>query len=262
MARKKAFGTCCLCLQERLLTFEHVPPEAAFNDQPVVLADINRLIGEDLFKHLEKQRGRQQQRGAGSHSLCEQCNNDTGKWYVRAYVDLVAAGMKGYGSVQAGEAVIMTATIRPLRAFKQMLTMFCSACGPGFARAHPGVPRYLLNRESRDLPPGIDIYLAFLDHKTMATRQAGISGRLDLEAGRTHTYAEISFPPYVLVMALGSEPPDTRLAKVTHFSNASIDDERNMQLVLHCVQTNTYLPADYSTRDQLAAISARRDAKK
>ena len=44
------------------LTFEHVPPKGAFNDRPVLLADINRLIGKDIYEELTKARGRQNQR--------------------------------------------------------------------------------------------------------------------------------------------------------------------------------------------------------
>jgi hypothetical protein len=256
MARKKEVGTCCLCLEEGPLTFEHVPPESAFNDRPVVLADINRLIDQDLFKELEAQRGRESQRGAGRHSLCHQCNVTTGNWYVRAYVDLVEAAMPFFGKVRTSQVEIFTPTIRPLRVLKQILTMFCSACGPGFARARPEVTRYLLNRGSRQLPNGIDIYLALLAHQTMAARRSGITGRIDLDTGLTHTYAELSFPPFVAVMALGSDQsPDGRLARVTGFNQFSIDEERKIQLALHCVQTNTYLPGDYSTRDRLEEIS-------
>jgi hypothetical protein len=74
------------------------------NDRPVILADINRLIGQDLFKELEAQRGRESQRGAGRHSLCKRCNVSTGNWYVRAYVDLVQAAMPFFGKVRAGES--------------------------------------------------------------------------------------------------------------------------------------------------------------
>src|SRR5260370_15859739 len=63
--RKEVVGTCCLCLETTVLTFEHVPPEGAFNDSPVILADINRLIGKDLYAELLKARGRDNQRGAG-----------------------------------------------------------------------------------------------------------------------------------------------------------------------------------------------------
>jgi len=94
------------------------------------------------------------------------------------------------------------------------------------------------------------------------TRQAGITGRIDLGTGRTHTYAEISFPPFDIIMGLGSDPsPDERLARLTWFNQFSLDEERRIQLALHCVQTNTYLPGEYSTRDRLREISERRETE-
>jgi hypothetical protein len=256
--RKEVVGTCCLCLETTVLTFEHVPPEGAFNDRPVILADINRLIGKDLYAELLKARGRENQRGAGRYSLCKACNVNTGNWYTRSYIDLVQAAMPAFSMARAGEAYAFSVTIRQLKVLKQILTMFCSACGPGFARAHSGVPRYLLNPESRQLPAGIDVYLALLDRKTMATRQSGISGRIDLDSQRVLTYSEFSFPPFDVVMALDSPAPDPNLMRVTWFNQYSLNEQRQVALALHCVQTNTYLPADYSTRERLEEISAKK----
>ena len=54
---------------------------------------------------------------------------------------------------------------------------------------------------------------------------------------------------------------DERLAKLTSFNQFSIDEQRRIQLGLHCVQTNTYLPGEYSTRDKLREISEQREPK-
>ncbi len=63
------------------------PPEAAFNDQRILEADIHKLIGsEDLIKDLTSPKGRYNQRGAGKFTLCEQCNTKTGDWYAKSYV--------------------------------------------------------------------------------------------------------------------------------------------------------------------------------
>jgi hypothetical protein len=72
MATKQ--GVCHLCGQAGKLSFEHVPPEAAFNDQRVLESDIHRLLGsKDLINDLENPRGRYKQRGAGNYTLCESC---------------------------------------------------------------------------------------------------------------------------------------------------------------------------------------------
>jgi hypothetical protein len=75
------FGVCHLCGVNGKLSFEHVPPEAAFNDQRVLESDIHRLIGGDLIKELEKPTGKYNQRGAGKYTLCDRCNTSTGGWY-------------------------------------------------------------------------------------------------------------------------------------------------------------------------------------
>jgi hypothetical protein len=68
------FGVCHLCGINGKLSFEHVPPEAAFNDQRVLESDVHRLIGGDLIKELEKPTGKYNQRGAGKFTLCDRCN--------------------------------------------------------------------------------------------------------------------------------------------------------------------------------------------
>jgi hypothetical protein len=196
MARGKASrpeGICCLCLETRPLSFEHVPPAAAYNDRPVLHAQLDRLMEGHLLDRLENPEGVESQRGAGRHSLCERCNSVTGSWYGKAYIDLVEAAMGPFLQSSAGDQIHFNATIRPLRVLKQMLAMFCSACGPGLAETHSGLTRYLLNREDRNLPPGIDVYLALVDQHSLASRQFGISARADIETGRIFTYAEIAF---------------------------------------------------------------------
>ena len=80
-------GQCHLCGSSGPLTFEHVPPSAAFNDHRVLEADIHKLIGSDLLADLKNPTGKYNQRGSGKFTLCRRCNNDTGGWYGRAYVE-------------------------------------------------------------------------------------------------------------------------------------------------------------------------------
>jgi hypothetical protein len=53
----------------------------------VLEADIYKLIGSDLVEDLKNPQGKINQRGSGKHTLCHRCNNDTGGWYGRAYVE-------------------------------------------------------------------------------------------------------------------------------------------------------------------------------
>lgn len=241
-------GKCCLCLESRPLSFEHVPPRAAFNDKPVLHAELERMMKGNLLEALENPRGEESQRGAGRYSLCKKCNSETGSWYGKAYVEMVAAAMGPCRATSAGDIVQFNASIRPLRVLKQILVMFCSACGPGFAETHIGLTRYLLNRNDRNLPPGIDVYLALLDLRSLASRQFGISGRIDVNTGKIFTYAEIAFPPLDLVLTLNCDRPDPALMQITQFQHDDYNQRRSVTLLLQSVQTNTFLPAEYPTR--------------
>ena len=65
MARART-GKCSMCGQDGKLSFEHVPPKAAFNDRKVFEADVRSLFSgsEALFVD---PKGKWNQRGAGIH---------------------------------------------------------------------------------------------------------------------------------------------------------------------------------------------------
>ena len=126
------FGVCHLCGATAKLSFEHVPPEAAFNDQRVLESDIHRVMSGDLIAELEKPTGKFNQRGAGKFTLCDRCNTTTGGYYGRSYVQFVKQVFPLCHMVQPGTPVTFDCQIRPLDVFKQILMMFCSASSPDF----------------------------------------------------------------------------------------------------------------------------------
>ncbi len=257
MRRKKVHGQCHLCGSNGRLTFEHVPPQSAFNNVRILKADIDRLINsDDSKKEIENPKGEYVQGGAGSYTLCKTCNNDTGSWYASDYVEFVKAVFPLCRQAPKEARVSFRAKMRPLRVLKQILVMFCSACPPGFAAKHPDLVRYLLNRTSREFPPGIQVWASLFDTRnSRATRQSGISGRLDLDAG-TSIYSEISFPPFNFVMTLdGSRPPDTRLANIDFMHEFEYSEHAEVTLSLYNLSVNTYFPGDYRTLDQLPSKS-------
>ena len=81
---KPVFGTCHLCGSHGKLSFEHVPPKAAFNHRRILHTAFEKILAA---QNLDDVRGTFQQRGAGAYTLCEKCNNDTGSWYSGAYAD-------------------------------------------------------------------------------------------------------------------------------------------------------------------------------
>ena len=251
MARQKSIaGRCALCGEEGRITFEHVPPEAAFNDERVMLADIHQLLGSNRLLGDDGVQGRYQQRGAGAYTLCERCNNNTGAWYAREYVRFVHVVFPLALSVPTGESISFSFPFKPLPLLKQIATMFCSACGPSFADAQPAIRRFILNREERGLPPKLSFHLGLFDvHSSKASRQSGITGRLTGQ--HMEVFSEISFPPLNAVMSCEGGPPDGRLYDITWFSRYDLREQTQVLFKLYNLPVNSYFPGDYRTRAEI-----------
>ncbi|WP_237212999.1 hypothetical protein [Falsiroseomonas oryziterrae] len=267
MARRKAvFGECHLCGTHGKLSFEHVPPEAAFNDRKVLLHSIEKLISaDDIAAAMEDTSGTQiKQRGMGAYTLCERCNNTTGSWYGSAYVELAHAAMPLAFDPRSRGGVFVVASIRPLNVLKQILTMFCSANAPRFAATRDGLRRFLLNREARAVPGGVRVYLGLVDgENSRVLRQAGLTGRLTLGAANPILLvSEIVFPPFALIMTVDSEFDDPRLVEISvPFGRFDYDQKAEVPLLLHAVPSTTYFPGDYRTTDEVRRDRAANDAQ-
>src|ERR1700740_102769 len=85
-------GICRLCGSYGPLSFEHVPPHAAFNNHRVVVISFDKYLGAVNLDEIRG--GRVQQRGVGAYTLCVQCNNDTGAWYGSAYAEWAYQAMQ------------------------------------------------------------------------------------------------------------------------------------------------------------------------
>ena len=80
MAKRQVIGICMVCGWYGQLTFEHVPPQCAFNNSPARTYSLDQWM---LFEAGEKARWENDQRGSGYSALCGTCNNERGgKWYV------------------------------------------------------------------------------------------------------------------------------------------------------------------------------------
>jgi len=236
-------GTCHLCGETTSLTFEHVPPKAAFNNRPVVRAPLESLIKAQGLDGLDSIRGPQNQRGAGAYTLCGPCNNNTGKWYGPAYVDWAYQGLYALDHAQIAPSILFIFRVFPLRVIKQILCMFLSANPPGVGKHNHELARFVLNRQHKWLPTWIRIYVALTNSKR--SRQAGLTGNLELGRGKMRLFSEISFPPFTYVMTHESEPPDQRLVDISHFGERGFQEWVDVPLALPILPVYTFFPGDY-----------------
>src|SRR5438128_728806 len=125
MSRRKVEGHCHLCGAYGPLSFEHVPPKAAFNDRPVKI-----FRGEDVFAlgpdDSPAGEGAISQRGVGAYTLCGRCNNATGRWYSKRFAAWCQQGMETLIRSDGQPTLVYLHYLLPLAIIKQIATMFFS----------------------------------------------------------------------------------------------------------------------------------------
>ena len=146
---KKHFGICHLCGIQTKLSFEHVPPQSAFNDQGILRSTFEQMLENE---HPDDFKGRQQQRGAGGYTLCEKCNNDTGLWYVPAFTSWAQQAMRFVIGTRGRPTLEYPFNLFPLRVLKQVICMFFSVNGTYFQKAHPDLVGSPLTRSPASFP--------------------------------------------------------------------------------------------------------------
>ncbi len=240
-------GRCHLCGQYGELTYEHVPPRKAFNDRPVVTAGFAEVMrlgpGEQI-------RGPVQQRGAGSYTLCHRCNNSTGHWYGPSFISWCYQGLDILIKTNGEQPnLIYLNYLFPLRVIKQIITMFCSACGPDLVDAHPELTKFVLNRDYYNLNP---IFRFFVFYNIEGRiRQSGVSGSLNTLTSERFIFSEIVFPPYGYVMTINSGPPDPRLVEIGFFSRYRYNDHDIKAMRLPLLPSHSHFPGDYRTIEEM-----------
>lgn len=146
MRKRRPDGICHLCGNYGPLSFEHVPPESAFNDQPVVESAIEEAFGREVD---DRPRGKINQRGAGAYILCEPCNNVTGSWYADAFAHLCGQGAEVLVRSDFKPKLIYLHYVLPLRVLKQIITMCFSTNTHRWREEHPELEVFVLHRERR-----------------------------------------------------------------------------------------------------------------
>lgn len=247
---KLVYGTCHICGNYGRLSFEHVPPRAAFNSNRILHTAFDKVLASATLDRLS---GEYRQKGAGAYTLCIRCNNDTGRWYGSAYASWAHQAMRFVIGGRGRLSLIIAYQLFPLRVLKQIVCMFFSVNGPRFHTVQQDLVRFVLNPKSKELPPHVRIY-AFYTFGNRS-RAAGVTGLLRGLGSRNstiHVFSEITFPPFGFVMTLGDTPPPTgSFCEISGFSQFDYGDWRtgiSMRLPLMPIYTG--FPGDYRTREQ------------
>jgi hypothetical protein len=251
--KEKKKGVCCICGNNGDLSFEHVPPRAAYNKATVI-----GYKWEDFTKNQMK-KGKSLQGGAGAYTLCVNCNNNTGSWYGNEYVkwSRTCLDVMRYWSIRKITfGTVFLHNVYPLRFLKQIVTCFFSLTGaPGgavFANNFPGLAQFVLDKHNTTLPPGFRFFMnLYKPSNTGSTqlRRWPISGKIsvaqdangNLISMNSSIFDEIAHPPFQLVMTMENDP-FREATEITSFKDYDYDEQVNIQLQLRVVDSTSPFP--------------------
>ena len=251
---------CRICRREvARLTFEHVPPRSAFNNERTRVYEIAEWIRRDEESG-ELPGGRVAQRGAGDQTLCEESNSNTGSWYgnelaraARAAVtvlrqlpldDIDASVEPIWADVKFQQTAIGP---HPLRLIKQIVAMLLATSTPELSLAEPDLGDFVLDRGRTRLPERFQFYLALFAGPL--ARSTGIVRVEDVARNRADTLVEVAFKPYAYIMTIDSaDDVAVPTSNITSCVDVRYNQRADMELSLLVGFGHTPYPADYRTK--------------
>jgi hypothetical protein len=248
MAPRKEEGDCRLCGEHGPLSFEHVPPESAFNSSRVIRARREALFSSGHWDG----RGDIQQRGGGAWTLCQRCNSKTGSWYAAEFVRWAthAAELMPRLPVDDARPIRVPFHGRPLPFLKQVVTMFFTVNARGFAEEHPELVKFVLGSDSRYLPPQYRVDMVLV--RGGFARWSGLHGVGDLDRGTTIIASEVAHFPFAFRLFY-SEVPIVRLCAIEHFGLFRADQRVSIDVLTVAGDIATKYPGDYRCRSRVDA---------
>jgi hypothetical protein len=231
MTKKKIItGNCALCSEFTKLSFEHVPPQSAFNNKPILIQTHEHLTDKSSYVYGKYMKSN---KGFGGYTLCEKCNNDTGDWYARDFADFAIQGMQTINSLKPQYPIKGSYSIKPLNVLKQILTMFMSADKSGHLRSQEDLVQFLLNKEAVCMPKKYKVHL----YSTLSkySRLIGYSIVSDPNLG-IQKWAEINFKPFGYLLSEESNAAHKDMCDISSFGDINYNQNMTVKITTPYLQ--------------------------
>lgn len=251
---QKIYGKCALCREECELSFEHIPPKAAFNSSPIKPVTGTGMLEEDRMPwDTSGLPFKNQQKGMGKYSLCEKCNNDTGSWYGDEYIKITRIIHAIISqSAEINECACVIKNVYPLRFIKQVLSMFCSINNYDDQRIEV-LRKFVLDKES----VGIDktkyrVCMYMTNSNLMKYAPLSVIVKFGSNEHEYNVLSEIT--AYPLGFILYFDPPESFQhdgLDITHFADCSYNQIANIQMPICMYEVNDFFPTHYRSKEEI-----------
>lgn len=248
-------STCALCGMKKELTFEHIPPKSAFNKDKAKPISLSKEVIEsqkypwdtDGFKYTNLQKG------MGKQCLCKECNNNTGSWYGKAYVEFVRTIEYALKDVNSNEVCTLgIKDIYPLRIIKQIISMFCSINSNRLDEMRE-LREFVLNKENFGLDKSkyrICMYFT----KSLITKYNGKSVIFkEKENGvEIRILSELTAYPVGFILYFNpNDLDDFQGVDITSFADCDYDDIYTIEMPCELTEVNDWLPEHYRSKEEV-----------
>ena len=242
------YGTCAICEETCILTFEHIPPKAAFNNKPSRVYSMENILektkdSKQIPKSFEGLHYSDRQKGYGDYLLCAKCNNMTGHLYAPAYINFNNSILKliadNYDDYMKATGLQLDARIKPLNFAKQVLSMFCCSY-PKIKKQYPIIQKLILNKDMNiqdgNYPFQLLMFLLTPDSIPGSTGPIALL----MNDGRIDAKFEIDFPP--LGFQIYESKTNNNAMDITSFLTFKYDETADINSLLPIYKKDTIFP--------------------
>lgn len=237
-------GTCRLCKKTKDLSFEHIPPKAAFNSN-------TKYRSVPYIEHIQnshkpdyKPNAKLNQGGIGSYCLCRDCNSFLGNMYVSEYAKLAAICKQILREHYLTKVRFSIHDIAPLKILKQVISMFVCINDPWFTSSHHELLTFIKDPKSKELPNKYRIYM-YLNN------EGGLRNLPYMFMNTHKAVCELTFPPLGFVLNIDNPNTIVGLTEITHFKNIDFASNIVVMFELYNLPTYSAIPIDYRTQEEI-----------
>lgn len=242
-------GICRLCNNFGELTYEHVPPRAAFNKT----TRFQNISGLDYIKENNpieaKFKGKINQGGIGYYSLCEKCNGFLGTNYVKDYIKYSNSFVEFAKKTHANVFEFGMHDFRALNVIKQILSMFFSINGDNFSLNNRDLAAFILDPSSNIFPTRFRVFNYLNTEGKCRNLPLMVVG--NMKSNTIVSGSEIAYPPLGHVLTIDFKNSHPYYQEITSFADCQSDMRIDYDFKIY--RLPAYLPIlmDYRDRETI-----------